>query len=41
MRGEPNDILSRIDAEAALFAKALTSPEARERFAAFFASRTR
>ncbi|MCQ4189724.1 enoyl-CoA hydratase-related protein [Methylocystis suflitae] len=41
MRGEPNDILSRIDAEAALFAKALTSLEARERFAAFFASRTR
>jgi len=41
MRGEPNDILSRIDAEAALFAKALTSPEARERFAAFFASRAR
>ncbi|CCJ06763.1 Enoyl-CoA hydratase/isomerase [Methylocystis sp. SC2] len=41
MRGDPNDILSRIDAEAALFAKALTSPEARERFAAFFASRGR
>jgi len=41
MRGEPNDILLRIDAEAALFAKALTSPEARERFAAFFASRAR
>jgi enoyl-CoA hydratase/carnithine racemase len=41
MRGEPNDILSRIDAEAALFAKALTSPEARERFAAFFVSRAR
>ena len=41
MRGDPNDILSRIDAEAALFAKALTSPEARKRFAAFFASRAR
>ncbi|MBG0800615.1 enoyl-CoA hydratase/isomerase family protein [Methylocystis sp. H4A] len=41
MRGEPNDILSRIDTEAALFAKALTSPEARERFAAFFESRAR
>ncbi|AZG77546.1 enoyl-CoA hydratase-related protein [Methylocystis rosea] len=41
MRGEPNDIRSRIDAEAALFAKALTSPEARERFAAFFASKSR
>jgi enoyl-CoA hydratase/carnithine racemase len=39
MRGERNDILSRIDAEAELFAKALTSPEARERFAAFFASK--
>ena len=35
----PEEILARIDAEAALFAKALTSPEARERFAAFFAAR--
>jgi enoyl-CoA hydratase/carnithine racemase len=41
MRGDPKDILARIDAEAALFAKALTSPQARERFAAFFASRPR
>lgn len=41
MRGEPKDILARIDAEAALFAKALTSPEAQERFSAFFASRSR
>jgi enoyl-CoA hydratase/carnithine racemase len=41
MRGEPKDILSRIDAEAALFAQALTSPEARERFAAFFALKSR
>lgn len=41
MRGEPKNILARIDAEAALFAKALTSPEARERFAAFFASKSR
>jgi enoyl-CoA hydratase/carnithine racemase len=41
MRGDPKDILDRIDAEAALFAQALTSPEARERFAAFFASRAR
>lgn len=41
MRGDPKDILARIDAEAALFAQALTSPEARERFAAFFASRAR
>jgi len=41
LRGDPKEILARIDAEAALFAKALTSPEARERFAAFFASRAR
>ncbi len=39
MRGDPQEILTRIDAEAALFAKALASPEARERFAAFFAVR--
>ncbi len=39
MRGDPKEILARIDAEAALFAKALASPEARERFAAFFAAR--
>jgi enoyl-CoA hydratase/carnithine racemase len=37
MRGDPAEILARIDAEAALFAKALASPEARARFAAFFA----
>jgi enoyl-CoA hydratase/carnithine racemase len=41
MRGDPKEILARIDAEAALFEKALTSPEARERFAAFFSSRSR
>lgn len=41
MRGDAADILGRIDAEAALFAQALASPEARERFAAFFASRRR
>lgn len=40
MRGDPKEILARIDAEAALFAQALTSPEARARFAAFFASRS-
>ncbi|WP_292531997.1 enoyl-CoA hydratase-related protein [Methylocystis sp.] len=40
MRGDRKDILARIDGEAALFAQALTSPEARERFAAFFASRS-
>lgn len=41
MRGDPKGILARIDAEAALFAQALTSREARERFAAFFAARAR
>jgi len=41
MRGDPREILARIDAEATLFAKALMSPEARDRFAAFFASRAR
>ncbi|MGJ0395035.1 MAG: enoyl-CoA hydratase-related protein [Methylocystis sp.] len=41
MRGDPKDILARIDAEAALFSQALASPEARERFSAFFASRSR
>lgn len=40
MRGDPREILARIDAEAAVFAKALMSAEARERFAAFFASRS-
>jgi enoyl-CoA hydratase/carnithine racemase len=37
LRGDPADILARIDAEAALFAKALASPTTRERLAAFFA----
>ncbi|PPD43473.1 MAG: enoyl-CoA hydratase [Methylocystis sp.] len=37
LRGDPAEILARIDEEAALFAKALATPEARERFAAFFA----
>jgi enoyl-CoA hydratase/carnithine racemase len=37
MRGDPAEILARIDAEAELFARALASPQARERFAAFFA----
>jgi enoyl-CoA hydratase/carnithine racemase len=37
MRGDPAEILARIDAEAALFARALASPEARERLVAFFA----
>lgn len=37
MRGDPADILARIDEEAAIFAKALASPTTRERLAAFFA----
>lgn len=37
MRGDPADVLARIDAEAQLFAKALAAPEARARLAAFFA----
>lgn len=37
MRGDPAEILAQIDAEAAAFAKALASPEAQARFAAFFA----
>lgn len=37
LRGDPAELLARIDAEAALFAKALASPETRARLAAFFA----
>jgi enoyl-CoA hydratase/carnithine racemase len=37
LRGDPAEVLARIDAEAALFARALSSPDARARFAAFFA----
>lgn len=36
MRGDPGEVLARIDEEAALFARALGAPEARARFAAFF-----
>lgn len=36
MRGDPAEILARIEEEAALFARALSSPQARERLAAFF-----
>lgn len=39
MRGDPAEILARIEEEGALFARALASPEARARFAAFFAGR--
>jgi enoyl-CoA hydratase/carnithine racemase len=35
LRGDPAEVLARINEEAALFSKALASPEARERFAAF------
>jgi enoyl-CoA hydratase/carnithine racemase len=37
LRGDPAELLARIDAEAAIFAKALASPETRARLAAFFA----
>jgi enoyl-CoA hydratase/carnithine racemase len=37
MRGDPAEVLARIDEEAALFAEALASPTTRERLAAFFA----
>lgn len=37
LRGDPAEILARIDEEAALFGQALASAEARERIAAFFA----
>jgi enoyl-CoA hydratase/carnithine racemase len=37
LRGDPAEILARIDAEAEIFARALLSPQTRERFAAFFA----
>lgn len=37
MRGDPAELLARIDAEAAQFAKALSSPLVRARLAAFFA----
>lgn len=39
MRGDPAEVLARIDEEAALFAKALASPEARARFETFFVAR--
>ncbi|MEK4033277.1 enoyl-CoA hydratase-related protein [Methylocystis sp. IM3] len=37
LRGDPADLLARIDAEARLFAEALASNETRARLAAFFA----
>ncbi|NVN32217.1 enoyl-CoA hydratase, partial [Endobacter medicaginis] len=35
MRGDLAPVLARIDEEAAIFARAMASPEAREAFAAF------
>jgi len=37
MKGTPDDIVQRIDEEAAAFGARLQSSEAREAFAAFFA----
>ncbi len=37
LRGDPAELLARIDAEAAIFARALGSQETRARLAAFFA----
>lgn len=39
LRGDPAALVARIDEEAALFAKALSSPATRQRLAAFFARR--
>jgi enoyl-CoA hydratase/carnithine racemase len=39
LRGDPAALVARIDEEAALFAKALATPETRERLAAFFSRR--
>jgi enoyl-CoA hydratase/carnithine racemase len=37
MRGDPAELRARIDAEAALFAQALATPQTRARLDAFFA----
>ena len=37
MKGAPDDVVRRIDEEAAAFKQRLSSPEAREAFTAFFA----
>lgn len=39
IRGDPAEVLARIDLEAALFAQALATPEARARISAFFGRR--
>jgi enoyl-CoA hydratase/carnithine racemase len=39
VRGNPDDLESRMQAEAAVFAQQLASPEAQKAFAAFFAGR--
>jgi enoyl-CoA hydratase/carnithine racemase len=39
MRGDPEEVLARIDEEVKVFAERLTSPEAREAFSAFLEKR--
>jgi 1,4-dihydroxy-2-naphthoyl-CoA synthase len=39
LRGDPGEVLARIDAEVAIFAERLATPEAREAFAAFLEKR--
>lgn len=39
MKGDPAEIAAKMDEEAAVFRKAITSPEAREAFTAFFEKR--
>ena len=39
MKGTPDDVVKRMDEEAAAFKQRLSSPEAREAFTAFFARR--
>lgn len=41
LRGEPDEVLARIEAEANLFAQLLEAPEARARLEAFFAAKGR
>jgi hypothetical protein len=39
MRGDPAELVARIEAEAAFFAEALAAPETQARLAAFLSSR--
>ena len=41
LRGEPDEVLARIEAEANLFAQLLEAPEARARLDAFFSAKAR